>query len=415
MEIYDIAVVGGGPAGMMAAITASTLKQKVILIERNRSLGKKMHLCGGGRCNFTNSSGLDTFIEAFGKQGLFLRTAFKQFSNRDLIKFFKAHGVFFKEEANGRIFPKKGNAHLIVRTLEKCLVQGQVKLSYDSRLKNLAKLKDCFRLDIAASRIFAKKVILATGGISYKETGSTGDGFIIAERVGHRITFLKPGLVPLKVVEPWVRQLSGVAVSNVVVTFSPEIPDGKKLKSEPGEIIFTHFGVSGPLILDLSSRVVSFLRPGKNISLFIDFKPELNQEELKKLLVRKFSGSKNKQLKNVLTGFIPQKLTLPFLNQAKIAVNHKVSQLSRRDFHQLVIYLKAFPLTVSATLPIDQAMVTDGGILTKEINPQTMESKVLAGLYLAGEIIEGSGISGGYNLQQAFSTGYLAAKGACSD
>ncbi|MFH1363362.1 MAG: NAD(P)/FAD-dependent oxidoreductase [Candidatus Omnitrophota bacterium] len=415
MEIYDIAVVGAGPAGMMAAITASTLKRRVILVERNKSLGKKMHLCGGGRCNLTNSASFEGFVEAFGKQGLFLRTAFKKFSNRDLIKFFKAQGVSFKEEANGRIFPKKGDAHSIVRVLKDCLTKGQVKLLYDSRLKNLAKLKDCFRLDIAASRIFAKKVILASGGISYKETGSTGDGFIIAERIGHRITFLKPGLVPLKVVEPWVKQLSGIALNDVVVTFFSETVGSKKLKSQPGEIIFTHFGVSGPLILDLSSRVVSLLRPGKNISLFIDFKPRLNQEQLKSLLLREFSGGKNRQVKNVLGSFMPQKLAILFLNQAQIAADQKVSQLSRRDYHQLVTYLKAFPLTVSATLPIDEAMVTDGGILTREINPQTMESKVLAGLYFAGEIIEGSGISGGYNLQQAFSTGYLAAKGACSD
>ena len=412
MKVFDIAVAGAGPAGMMAAITASASKRSVVLIERNKLLGKKILLTGGGRCNLTNSAGLDGFIKAFGKQGLFLRTAFKEFSNLNLMNFFKARGVSFKEESGGRIIPKKGDAHLIVRTLENCLSRGQVKVLYDSRLNNLAKLKDSFRLDLAGSRILAKKVILATGGISYKETGSSGDGFIIAERIGHRVTFLKPGLVPLMVVEPWVRQLSGVALSDVVITFSSEAVGGKNLKSNPGEIIFTHFGISGPLILDLSSRVVDLLLPGKSISLFIDFKPGSNQEELKSLLFREFSEGKNRQLKNALGAFMPQRLTLPFLNQAKISAAGKVCQLSRRDYHQLSSYLKAFPLTVSATLPINQAMVTDGGVLTREINPQTMESKILPGLYFAGEIIEGSGVSGGYNLQQAFSTGYLAAKGA---
>ena len=315
MKVFDIAVAGAGPAGMMAAITASASKRSVVLIERNKLLGKKILLTGGGRCNLTNSAGLDGFIKAFGKQGLFLRTAFKEFSNLNLMNFFKARGVSFKEESGGRIIPKKGDAHLIVRTLENCLSRGQVKVLYDSRLNNLAKLKDSFRLDLAGSRILAKKVILATGGISYKETGSSGDGFIIAERIGHRVTFLKPGLVPLMVVEPWVRQLSGVALSDVVITFSSEAVGGKNLKSNPGEIIFTHFGISGPLILDLSSRVVDLLRPGKSISLFIDFKPGSNQEELKSLLFREFSEGKNRQLK-CLRRFYASEINLAFFKSS---------------------------------------------------------------------------------------------------
>ena len=410
MHLYDIAVIGGGPAGIMAAICANTLKKNVALIEKNNSIGKKILLTGKKRCNLTNIATLNAFIEVFGPQGKFLRSAFTEFFNSDLINFFKTRGLPLKTERQGRVFPVTDKASSVVEVLKKCLLEENIEILYDMRLTSINKKSNFFELEMSSKdKIYAKKVILATGGKSYKVTGSSGDGYCISEKLGHNIIALKPALVPLKTKEPWVKQLQGLPLKNIRIKFKY---DNKKIISDIGEIIFTHFGVSGPLILDLSGKIVSLLDKHKDISLFVDLKPGLDSEQLEKRLLREFNAGKNAQLKNVMKGLLPHRLISVFLHILGVLPEKRVNQLSRRERHAMTSLLKALPLTIVGALAIEEAMVTNGGISTKEINPKTMESRIVPGLYFAGEIIDGCAASGGYNLQQAFSTGFLAGQSA---
>ena len=410
MHVYDIAVVGAGPAGVMAAIRASELEKNIVLIERNRSIGKKILLTGKKRCNITNIAAIDTFIETFGKQGSFLRSAFSAFFNHDLIDFFEGRGLALKIERQGRVFPSTDRASSVVEVLKKCLLENKVKLLYNMRLANIKKKNGFFELDMGKKdKICAKVVIIATGGATYKITGSSGDGFRIARKLGHAVAPLKPALVPLKTKELWVKQLQGLSLKNIRIILKY---GNKKITSDTGEIIFTHFGVSGPLVLDLSGRIVSALGKHKEISLFVDFKPGLNPEQLEKRLLKEFSAGKNARLKNVMKSLLPRRLIPVFLDIAGVLPEKEVNRVSRKERRALIGLLKALPLTILGSLPIEEAMVTNGGISTKEINPRTMESRIVPGLYFAGEIINGCASSGGYNLQQAFSTGYLAGESA---
>lgn len=395
----------------MAAIRAGDFKKNIILIEKNASIGRKILLTGKTRCNITNAADMDTFIEAFGREGRFLRSAFYAFFNRDLIDFFKTKGLMMKTERQGRIFPVTDRATSVVEVLEKCLSDKKnIKLLYNSRLAEVKKENGYFGLHVARKdKIRAKKVIFAMGGASYKATGSSGEGFVFAKKLGHTIVPLKAALVPLKTKETWVKSLAGLSLRNIRIIFKY---GNKKITSRVGEIVFTHFGISGPLILDLSGRIVSLLRECREIDLFIDLKPGLNAELLEKRLLREFAGGKGAQLKNAMKKLLPHKLIPVLLQIAGASPDKKVNQASRRERQQIAKLLKALPLTVTGALPIEEAMVTGGGVSTKEINPRTMESKVVPGLYFAGEIIDGAAPSGGYNLQQAFSTGYLAGESA---
>lgn len=410
MQVYDIAVVGAGAAGIMAALQVSLLKKNVVLIERNRSIGKKILLTGMGRCNITNIATINTFIEKFGRHGNFLRSAFFAFFNHDLIEFFRARGLALKIERQGRVFPATDRACSVVEVLREYLLENKVGLLYNMRLLNIKKKKDFFQLNMEnKDKIYAKKIILATGGASFKRTGSSGDGFRIVKKLGHTIVPLKPALVPLKTKEPWVKQLQGLSLKNVRIIFKY---GNKKITSDVGEIIFTHFGVSGPLVLDLSGRIVSIVDKHREISLFLDLKPGLKPEQLENRLLREFSARKNAQLKNTMKSLLPHRLIPVFLRIAGLVPEKKINQVIRVERHAIIKLLKALPLTVGGSLPIEEAMVTDGGVSTKEINPRSMESRIIPGLYFAGEIINGCAASGGYNLQQAFSTGYLAGKKA---
>lgn len=410
MQVYDIAVVGAGAAGIMAALQVSLLKKNVVLIERNRSIGKKILLTGMGRCNITNIATVNTFIEKFGRHGNFLRSAFFAFFNHDLIEFFRARGLALKIERQGRVFPATDRACSVVEVLREYLLENKVGLLYNMRLLNIKKKKDFFQLNMEnKDKIYAKKIILATGGASFKRTGSSGDGFRIVKKLGHTIVPLKPALVPLKTKEPWVKQLQGLSLKNVRIIFKY---GNKKITSDVGEIIFTHFGVSGPLVLDLSGRIVSIVDKHREISLFLDLKPGLKPEQLENRLLREFSARKNAQLKNTMKSLLPHRLIPVFLRIAGLVPEKKINQVIRVERHAIIKLLKALPLTVGGSLPIEEAMVTDGGVSTKEINPRSMESRIIPGLYFAGEIINGCAASGGYNLQQAFSTGYLAGKKA---
>ena len=410
MRLYDIVVVGAGPAGMMAAIRAGQLGKDVILIERNETLGKKLKITGSSRCNITNTAPLDLFVEKFGKKGAFLRSAFTKLSNRRLMSFFNSKGLKFNVEENGRVFPISNKSTSIIKVLKEYLSENKVKKNYNTRLMKIKIKKDYFTLDLGNdNHMAAKKVILATGGVSYPPTGSTGDGLDIAEKLGHKITPLKPGLVPLKTDEEWVKELQGISLENVILTFKY---GKRKIVSDKGNIIFTHFGISGPLILDLSSKIVPLFEKNEKIDLYIDLKPELIASELEEMLIKEFEARSKTEFKNFMKLLIPNRMIPVFIELLEINPKKKVNQVNRKERISIANLLKAFPLTLTGFQSIDKAMITCGGISKKDINPGTMESKIVAGIYFAGEIIDLCAPSGGYNLQEAFSTGYLAGESA---
>lgn len=410
--IYDVAVVGAGPAGVIAAIRAGQLKKNVVLIERNDHVCEKILLTGRGRCNITNIASIEQFIEKFGKQGQFLRSAFSAFFNQDLIEFFKAKGLELKIERQGRVFPQTDRAISVVQVLKNYLAENNVRVLYNLRLTDIKKESEIFCLSLqGGGEAQAKKVILATGGASYKVTGSTGDGFRLAKTLGHTFVPLKPGLVPLRTKEKWIKDLQGLTLKKIRIIFECE---KKKIASDIGELLFTHFGVSGPLVLDLSNAVVELLWGNKQVNLFIDLKPGLSVEQLERRLLREIETQGSKNLKNILKNLLPLKLIPVFIKLLNLNPHRKANQLTQSERRSIVNLLKTLKLTVIGSLPLEEAMVTCGGISTKEINPRTMESRIVAGLYFAGEIIDASATSGGYNLQQAFSTGYLAGESAAN-
>ena len=410
MKIHDIAVVGGGPAGCIAAITAARLKKSVVLIEKNAGIGKKMLMTGKGRCNLTNSAPVETFVEKFGSVGKFLRTAFYNFSNEDLTEFFGGLGLELKTERQGRIFPADDKASSVVAALKKELASSGVEVVYNSRTQSIKYGNGYFILNIAGGIVIcAKKVVIACGGSSFKATGSTGDGFEIAAKFGHKIVPLQPALVPLKTQETFVSQIQGLALKNLSIRF---IIGKKRIVSPIGELMFTHFGVSGPLVLDLSGEIVPEIKAWGGIPLLIDLKPGLDTAKLEKKMLKEIKENCNMDIGNVMKGMLPQRLVPVFLQLASVAAGKKANQLSSAERRAIIDLLKGFPLTVENALPLEEGMVTNGGVLTSEIDPRTMESKLVPGLYFAGEIIDGCAPSGGYNLQQAFSTGKLAGEKA---
>ncbi|WP_414468953.1 NAD(P)/FAD-dependent oxidoreductase [Methanobacterium sp. ACI-7] len=410
IKIHDIVVVGAGPAGMMAAIRAAQLGKKVVLIERNDKLGKKLKITGSNRCNVTNTAPLNDFIQKFGRNGSFLRSAFAAFSNRRLMSFFNAKGIKINIEENGRVFPVSNKSTSIIKALKEYLSENKVKVNYNSRLSNIKVKTDYFTLDLGYdNHIAAKKVIIATGGISYNATGSTGDGFTIAEKLGHKITPLKPGLVPLIVKEDYVKELQGISLEDVALTFKY---GKRKMISDSGNLIFTHFGLSGPLVLDLSSEIVKIMEKHDEINLFIDLKPQHSEQELKEALIKEFNERSKTEFKNLMKLFVPNRMIPVITELSGIDPKKKVNQINKGERNSLLSLLKAFPLTITGSKPINAAMITCGGVSKKDIDPQTMESKIIRGIYFAGEIIDLCAPSGGYNLQEAFSTGFLAGESA---
>ena len=406
-DIYDVAVVGAGPAGMMAAITAASNGHKVILIERNSSAGRKLLLTGNGRCNLTNTASLKEFLNEFGKRGSFLRSAFSTFSNRNLMDFFESRGLEFKVEEGGKVFPVTDDSKSVLKILDVSMKKNGVKIFYNARLQSIKlplKLKGIFMLQFAYNTIIkAQKVILATGGASYSETGSSGDGFRIAEQTGHGVTPLEPGIVPLKTKESWVKSLQGITIENVRITIKHP-----KMVFQDGNILFTHFGVSGPLILDNSSKIIPLLEDTGKVELNLDIKPYNTREDLQKQFLDGFESHGKVDVKNYLKLLMPNRMIHVLLTLADTDPKKKMNQINKKERNSIINLLKAFPLTITGHLPIERAIVTCGGVSRDYINPNTMESKVINGMYFAGEIVEGCAPSGGFNLQQAFSTGYLA-------
>ena len=413
-----VVVIGGGPAGMMSAIMAKEAGNEVILIEKMKSLGRKLLITGKGRCNITSSLPMEEFIKNTPGNGKFLYSAFNNFSNKDIIKFLKEEGLEVKEERGNRIFPVTDKSLDVLDCFIKRLKKDKVEIHYNEKVEEILYDKKDDKKIVTGVRtskgeIKADKVILATGGKSYPLTGSTGDGYSLAQKLGHNITDLKPSLVPVEIFEKSIcKNLQGLSLKNVSIKIVDN-ENKKEIYSDFGEMLFTHFGVSGPIILSSSAHLVRYKNidekfKNKNIKLVIDFKPALSEEKLEARILRDFEEFKNKQFKNSLDKLLPQKLIPVIIEQSSINENKKVNEITKEERKKLVILLKNFTLTLEKLRPIEEAIITSGGINIKEINPKTMESKLVQNLYFAGEIIDVDSYTGGFNLQIAYSTGYVA-------
>ncbi len=415
-----VIVIGGGPAGMMAAINASEKGHQVKLIEKMPSLGRKLLITGKGRCNITSSLDMSKFIENTPTNGKFLYSCFQNFTNQDIIKFLKEQGLEVKEERGNRIFPVTDKSLDVLKCFTKKLKEQKINIQYNTKVIDLIVngSKTERTLEIKGVKTskgieMADKVILATGGRSYPLTGSTGDGYILAKKVGHTITELRPSLIPLETYDiDTCKELQGLTLKNVAINLI-DIDKNKKIYEDFGEMIFTHFGVSGPIILSGSAHLTRYKNclekmKSKKIMLKIDLKPALSEEKLEERILRDFNELKNKQFKNSLNKLLPQKLIPVIIKKSTIAKNKQVNEITREERRNLVHLLKDFEILIKDFRPIEEAIITSGGVSTKEINPKTMESKIVSGLYFAGEIIDVDSYTGGFNLQIAYSTGYTA-------
>lgn len=411
-----VVVIGGGPAGMMSAIASAEQGNQVILIEKMSSLGRKLLITGKGRCNITSSLDMDDFIKNTPGNGRFLYSCYQEFTNQDILEFLKKQGVEVKEERGNRIFPVTDKSLDVLRAFTKRLKELNVKLEYNTKVEKVL-IEENKVIGVKANNktIHANKVILATGGKSYPLTGSTGDGYKLASDVGHTITSIKPSLVPLETYNKKICQdMQGLSLRNVKIQLK-DVEKDKIIYEEQGEMIFTHFGVSGPTILSSSAHLVRYKNieekfANKKIVLTIDFKPALSEEKLDARVVRDFDKQKNKQYKNSLDELLPQKLIPIIVERSNINANKKVNEITKEERKALIKLLKHFELEIKQFRPIDEAIITSGGVSIKEINPKTMESKLINGLYFAGEIVDVDSYTGGFNLQIAYSTGYVAGK-----
>lgn len=413
-----VAIIGGGPAGMLSAITAKEKGHDVIILEKNNQLGKKLLITGKGRCNITSSLPMEEFIKNTPGNGKFLYSVFNNFSNKDIIKFLNKEGLKVKEERGNRIFPVTDKSQDVLDCFIKKLKKDKVEIHYNEKVEEILydkKEDEKIVTGVRTSKgeIKADKVILATGGKSYPLTGSTGDGYCLAQKLGHTITNLKPSLVPIEIFEKSIcKNLQGLSLRNVSIKIIDN-ENKKEIYSDFGEMLFTHFGVSGPIILSSSAHLVRYKNidekfKNKNIKIIVDFKPALSEEKLEARILRDFKEFKNKQFKNSLDKLLPQKLIPVIIKLSNINENKKVNEITKEERKQLVILLKNFTLTLEKLRPIEEAIITSGGINIKEINPKTMESKLVKNLYFAGEIIDVDSYTGGFNLQIAYSTGYVA-------
>lgn len=401
-----VVIVGGGAAGMMAAIISARKGNEVSLYEQNEKLGKKLFITGKGRCNVTNDSDCEELLSNVISNPKFLYSAFYDFDAGACMDFFESLGVRLKTERGNRVFPHSDHSSDIIRALEYEMRRLGVKIFLNTAVKEvLVEADRCVGVLLSdGGRATADSVLLATGGVSYPLTGANGSGLKMAQELGHKVTPLYPALVPLRIKETWCHELMGLSLRNV----SLQIKNGKKKLYEGfGEMLFTHFGVSGPLVLSASSKIVKKIEKGE-LSLFIDLKPALTNEQLDKRILRDFEAAHNKQFKNSLKDLLPTKLIPVLIALSGISPEKKVNEITRGERMTLVNLMKQLPLTITGTGDFKEAIITQGGISVKEINPSTMESKVVKNLYFAGECMDVDALTGGFNLQIAWSTGYLA-------
>lgn len=409
-NLFDIAVIGGGSAGMMAAGRAAELGAKVVLIEKNEILGKKLLITGKGRCNFThNEFDIRKFAEKFGRNGRFLYSALALFGVREVIDFFEYRGVKWKVEQGNRIFPEKGNAQDILNVLVKYLAEGKVNILLNSEVTKFKQEKEKISQALLRDRqISADKYIICAGGKAYPQTGSTGDGYQWAKQLGHTVITPVPALNPVKTSEKWVKELQGLSLKNVSLKL---FQNGKKQDERFGEMLFTHFGVSGPMVMDMSKNIGALLKKGP-LKLILDLKPALDFKKLDKRIQRDFQEFKGRMFKNSLKGLLPLSMISVIIKLSGIEPEKKVDHLTREERNKLVHLLKELELTPTGLLGFKWSVVTSGGVTLKEVKPNTMGSKKVENLYFAGEILDLDGPSGGYNLQECWSTGYLAGESA---
>lgn len=410
-----VVVIGGGPAGMMSAISAAKSGDKVVLLEKNNILGKKILITGKGRCNITSSLNIDDFINNIPGNGRFLYSAFENFDNKDIIELLKKEGVSVKEERGNRYFPTSDRAEDVRMALERETKKAGVDVKLNSKVCGI-EIEDSRVKSVVLEngKIDADKIILATGGKSYPLTGSNGEGYEIAKALGHTIKDVRGSLVPLIAEKSVCSKMQGLSLRNVGIMLY-DIEKDKKIYSDFGEMLFTHFGVSGPTILSGSAHLLRYKDVDKKISngkivLKIDLKPALSFEQLDARILRDFTEVKNKQFKNSLDKLLPKKMIDVVIDKSKIDPEKHVNEITREERMNLVKILKCFVVRIDGFRPVDEAIVTAGGISVKEINPKTMESKIVSGLYFAGEIIDVDAYTGGFNLQIAYSTGFTAGK-----
>ena len=413
-----VIIIGGGAAGMMAAWAAAGKGHQVILLEKNEKLGKKIYITGKGRCNVTNAADMETLFDNVVSNPKFLYSAFYGFDNRQVMEFMENHGCPLKVERGERVFPVSDHASDIIAACKRALDKTGVEVWLHTEVKSLLteslideenpelsqkkkQTEKILGVELSGGKkLTADAVVIATGGLSYPTTGSTGDGMNWAKQHGHKIKECSPALVPFNIRENWVKQLQGLALKNVQVTLSN---GKKKLYDGFGEMLFTHFGVSGPLILSASS----FYKGGE-CTLSIDLKPALSMEQLDKRLLRDFDENKNKSFKNALSDLFPSRLIPVMIEQSGIDPEQKVHEITREQRQNFVQKIKALPMTVTGIRDYNEAIITRGGVSAKDVNPSTMESKKVAGLYFAGETLDLDALTGGFNLQIAWSTGWLA-------
>ncbi|MEG2295475.1 MAG: NAD(P)/FAD-dependent oxidoreductase [Oscillospiraceae bacterium] len=407
MNNYDMIVIGAGAAGLISAGFSAKQKQSVLVIEKKAKAGRKVVVTGKGRCNVTNNCDEQTFVRQVKTNGRFLYSAIHAFNTTDTINFFEEQGVPLKTERGNRVFPESDCSLDVVDAMVRFANKNGVKF-VNNTAKSLLLENGLLKGVICENgeRYYSKKVVIATGGLSYPLTGSTGDGYRMAQEVGHTIVRPIPSLVPIILSEKWCEELMGLSLKNVVV----RLLDTKKNKTifeEIGEMLFTHFGVSGPLILSCSSHMDIQVQKYR---IFIDLKPALSMEQLDTRILRDFEKYKNKEFSNALDDLLPKKMIPIMIMRSEIDGSTKVHQVTKLQRQKLVELFKSFPLTPVGFRPIDEAIITSGGISTTEINPKTMESKILKGLYFAGEVIDVDAYTGGYNLQIAYCTGYLTSQ-----
>ncbi len=402
-----VVVIGGGPAGMMAAAIAASRGKTAVILEKNDIPGKKLLITGKGRCNITNSCDISEFITNTPVNGNFLYSAFYSFTNTDLINLLGKAGLETKVERGGRVFPCSDKASDVLAALMRILKHYGVKLIRAEAIDIIDTQVGKEVIVKGGKKICCSSVIIATGGKSYPRTGSTGDGYRFAQKLGHTVTELKASLVPLNVSSRYIPKLMGLSLRNIGVKV---YMDEKEIYSDFGEMLFTHYGVSGPVILSASSHMRNFGKHSYELS--IDLKPALDFETLDKRILRDFDKTKNKIYLNSLGELLPQKMIPVVVEMSGINPQKKVNEITREERKRLAELLKDMRFKVDSLRPIEGAIITSGGVCTKEINPKTMESKLVSGIYFAGEVIDVDAYTGGFNLQIAFSTGYLAGKNA---
>ena len=403
---FSVTVIGGGPAGIMAAIRAAESGADVTLLEKNNRLGRKLKITGKGRCNLTNLADTEEIVKNIPGNGKFLYGALKNFTAQDTVNFFEKLGLKTKVERGNRVFPASDNAADVIDALNKKLALLDVNVRLNARvtqiLDNGGKI---IGVEVNKKFMSTDAVILATGGASYPATGSTGDGFTIAKNLGHTITPILPALVPLEVEENFVTDLQGLSLKNVRAVLKA---DGKAVDEQFGEMLFTHFGVSGPIVLTLSRKAAQLLAENLFVELVINLKPALTPEQLDARILRDFQKFKHKSIKNALVELLPTKLIAPILDLAYIDEDKKIDAVTKDERRRLVELVRGLPLTITKTRPIDEAIVTAGGVDVKEVNPKTMESKLIKNLFIVGEVLDVDGFTGGFNLQAAWATGNAA-------